>query len=392
MSGLLASSGCHGTSPEIDARLRAVERQRRAHKTLAERIWRRLRSIRRAITMFSSIIRRPSANDCCCAKVPNRLSLFIHRRRPRRAASALVLGWRPLACVRGSAKPPLYRSGSAGDAFDRFIPALALLIAACPVVSAQTSPPKTPAAPPAKPYKTIAILCRRRCPIRASTPCATSSPKRPNARTARRWRGWLWGKDFSGTAKTATAPTSTNPASTIWRPCSGSTIMKASAGTLLATYADDPAASASPDHKAALCSPADPAFNVKDLDDLTDATDTDLVRLGLSDCRRASRCGRTASQRAGVDKLGLYFVRVLPDAMPPRPPSFTSPCRTAKPAMSRSTPSRQWAMTRFVSSRTAATGKSAAILAAASRNEPVRDPVPRRLACARCGAAFDCGT
>src|SRR6185437_11983937 len=39
----------------------------------------------------------------------------------------------------------------------RLIPALALAIVACSGVSAQPAPQKTPAAPPAKPYKTVVM-------------------------------------------------------------------------------------------------------------------------------------------------------------------------------------------------------------------------------------------
>ena len=88
---------------------------------------------------------------------------------------------------------------------------------------------------------------------------------------------------------------------------------------MLATLVDDPTASLSPDHKKTMCSPADPGYDSKAFDALIDETDTDPTDWGypVSDgieVRAAEDAGA-----AVIDRLGLYFVRVLPDAVTASP-------------------------------------------------------------------------
>jgi hypothetical protein len=85
---------------------------------------------------------------------------------------------------------------------------------------------------------------------------------------------------------------------------------------ILFSFTDDPTASASTAHKGALCAPADPVYNAQEFDALTKATQTDL-----SDWSYPVSAGievhATAQTTAPViDKLGLTFVRVSPDAAP----------------------------------------------------------------------------
>ncbi len=121
---------------------------------------------------------------------------------------------------------------------------------------------------PTRPWRS---RCRNRSPIPPSTPCASSSPRWPSARIGRRWQSWSSPSDFSGTARTVTAPTNANPPSIISRPRSASTTRRATAGTYWRPLPNDPTASPSPDHKNTMCSPADPGYNGKDLDALIDA-------------------------------------------------------------------------------------------------------------------------
>ncbi len=85
---------------------------------------------------------------------------------------------------------------------------------------------------------------------------------------------------------------------------------------MLAGYTEDPTVSASANHKGAFCAPADPSFDTKALDALLDATQTDLPEWGypVSDGIEV----RAAPLGSGpvVEKIGLYFVRVLPDSSP----------------------------------------------------------------------------
>jgi hypothetical protein len=87
----------------------------------------------------------------------------------------------------------------------------------------------------------------------------------------------------------------------------------------LTGYAGEPTAALDPQHQGILCAPAEPAFDDKAADALTNATHTDPadwafpIRDGL-EVRAAAK-----QDAAVVDKLGLYLVRVLPDDAPAGP-------------------------------------------------------------------------
>ena len=88
---------------------------------------------------------------------------------------------------------------------------------------------------------------------------------------------------------------------------------------MLATFAEDPTASPSPDHKGTMCSPADPGYNSKELNALIETTNTDPSDWGYPvsagvEVRSAGENGAPV-----IDKLGLYFVRVLPDSVSASP-------------------------------------------------------------------------
>jgi hypothetical protein len=88
---------------------------------------------------------------------------------------------------------------------------------------------------------------------------------------------------------------------------------------MLATFAVDPTASPSPNHRGAICAPADPGFNGKELNALIDATDTDPSEWGYPvsagiDVHSAGEAGAPV-----IDKLGLYFVRVMPETVASSP-------------------------------------------------------------------------
>ncbi|HXX09179.1 MAG TPA: hypothetical protein VEJ43_14055 [Pseudolabrys sp.] len=90
---------------------------------------------------------------------------------------------------------------------------------------------------------------------------------------------------------------------------------------MLASFADDPTGSPSPQHKGAMCAPADPAFDGKAFNDLLKATSTDVSDWGYPvspdvDVRSAPQANAPV-----VDKLGLAFVRITPEGGP-NVPSF----------------------------------------------------------------------
>jgi hypothetical protein len=84
---------------------------------------------------------------------------------------------------------------------------------------------------------------------------------------------------------------------------------------MLAGYAEDPTVSASPGHKGAFCAPADPGFDAKAFEALLGETQTDQVEWGfpLQDGIEVRANPLTSTP---IDKLGLYFVRILPDSSP----------------------------------------------------------------------------
>ncbi|HET9715047.1 MAG TPA: hypothetical protein VFP60_02580 [Pseudolabrys sp.] len=88
---------------------------------------------------------------------------------------------------------------------------------------------------------------------------------------------------------------------------------------MLASFAEDPTASPSREHKAALCAPADPTFDGKAFNDLLAASKTEVEDWGYPISSGIEvRSGPQANAPA-IEKLGLFFVRVMPDADPNAP-------------------------------------------------------------------------
>jgi hypothetical protein len=84
----------------------------------------------------------------------------------------------------------------------------------------------------------------------------------------------------------------------------------------LASYATDPTAAPLPDRKDVMCGPAEPAFDAKALENLTQQSRTDISEWGYP--VRPGLEVRAAAQPTApvIETLGLHFVRVLPDAGP----------------------------------------------------------------------------
>ena len=85
---------------------------------------------------------------------------------------------------------------------------------------------------------------------------------------------------------------------------------------MLAGYSDDPTASASPQHKGALCAPADPEFKAKELDALLASTRTDASEWGYLLAPDTEVRATPQPNAPVIEKVGLYFVRVMPDTSP----------------------------------------------------------------------------
>lgn len=194
--------------------------------------------------------------------------------------------------------------------------AAAALSLACtsPFAIAQQKP--QPAAPPA-PYKAVAIVP----PKPLNDPAFEAFRKHVGDVARKRDRnalaklvaahGFFW--DRPGSPRTAnnkgTGIETLSAALGLANP-------EAAGWDMLAGYTDDPTASPSPQHKSALCAPADPEFKAKDFNALLAATKTDASEWGYpvapdTEVRASPQIGAPVT-----DKLGLYFVRVVPDPSP----------------------------------------------------------------------------
>jgi hypothetical protein len=82
---------------------------------------------------------------------------------------------------------------------------------------------------------------------------------------------------------------------------------------LLASYAADPTAAPLPDRANVVCAPADPGFDDKALEDLARNTQTDPSEWGYPVADGVEVHSAAQANAPVLEKLGLAFVRVLPD-------------------------------------------------------------------------------
>ena len=85
---------------------------------------------------------------------------------------------------------------------------------------------------------------------------------------------------------------------------------------MLASFADDPTGSSSPEHKGAVCAPADPIFDGKAFNDLMQATRTDPDEWAYPVSADVEVRATPQPSGAVIDKLPLGFVRVMPEGGP----------------------------------------------------------------------------
>ena len=97
---------------------------------------------------------------------------------------------------------------------------------------------------------------------------------------------------------------------------------------ILTGYAEDPNTSPPPEHRDAMCAPAAPAFNGKELDALVKGTDTDVTDWGYPVADGLEVRTSAQANAAVVDKIGMHFVRIMPETASD-PPSYL---RIATPA------------------------------------------------------------
>lgn len=81
----------------------------------------------------------------------------------------------------------------------------------------------------------------------------------------------------------------------------------------LADYANEPSVSQAPQRRELACTPAIPIFDAKEFDALLKATDTDFGEWGYPEQTDIAVHDAPKPDAKVVDKLGMYFIRVLPD-------------------------------------------------------------------------------
>jgi hypothetical protein len=97
---------------------------------------------------------------------------------------------------------------------------------------------------------------------------------------------------------------------------------KDSAGwEILASTTDDPTASPAPGRAGALCAPAEPAYDRKAFADLLAATSSDITEWGYPVSTEIAAHAAPQSSAPAIEKLGLYFVRMMPESAS-TPPSW----------------------------------------------------------------------
>ncbi|MGE3149290.1 MAG: hypothetical protein AB7K04_09505 [Pseudorhodoplanes sp.] len=214
--------------------------------------------------------------------------------------------------------------------------ALSLLVFAASAALAQSSGGKArqpPAPPPAKPYNPVAI--------KLPTPMNDAdfeAFRKQVADAAQR-------KDRAALAKLVTAQ------GFFWETAKGDKAAKNKPGIdnlsaamklgakqgfgweMLAGYAGDPTAEPNPQRQGVLCAPADPTFDGKAFEQLAKDTGTDPAEWGYLTSEGVEAKASAQPNAATVEKLGLYFVRVLPpDGPPPAGQNELPPMKIVTPS------------------------------------------------------------
>lgn len=97
---------------------------------------------------------------------------------------------------------------------------------------------------------------------------------------------------------------------------------------ILTGYAEDPTASLSRWHKDTMCAPAEPAFDGKAFDELIKTTNSGVTEWGYPLTPELEVHARPQANAPAIDKIGLHFVRIMPENGS-NPPSYL---RIATPA------------------------------------------------------------
>jgi hypothetical protein len=86
---------------------------------------------------------------------------------------------------------------------------------------------------------------------------------------------------------------------------------------VLSGLSSDPSASPVPERKGVVCSPADPQFDEKELEDLIKSSQTDPSEWAFPASGGLEVRGAAQPSAPAIEKLGMHFIRVLPEQTSP---------------------------------------------------------------------------
>lgn len=179
----------------------------------------------------------------------------------------------------------------------------------------QLRPMPAPAQAPAKPYKQVAVTLPA-----ALDDAGFAAFRKQLGDVARRrdraalatlivGRGFFWEQDTGdGADKTKSGLANLTKAMGLDLPDNDD-----SGWDTMSIYAEDPTVAPMAERQGVVCGPADPAFDEQELQKVIEATQTDVNVWIYTVTNNVEVRAAPQADAAAIDKLGLIFVRVLPE-------------------------------------------------------------------------------
>jgi hypothetical protein len=193
----------------------------------------------------------------------------------------------------------------------------AVLVSGAGIATAQQKqPPAQPApqAAPVKPYKAVAVTLPKPLTdtgledLRKQIGAAAEKKDRAALAGLVVAKGFFWERENGDGADKAKSGVDNLSAAL------GLANKDGAGWDMLAGYAEEPTAAPSPQHKGAVCAPADPSFDGPAFDALLKATQTDVGEWGYPVSANIEVHATAQANAPVIDKLALAFVRVMPEA------------------------------------------------------------------------------
>ena len=193
------------------------------------------------------------------------------------------------------------------------------LIIICAIVLGTALPAVAQNPPPARPYKPVAITLPQPLDdasfeaFRQKVGVAVLRKDRTTLARLVVARGFFWDRDKGDAADRRKSGIDNLSAAL------GLANKEGAGWEMLAGYAEDPTAAPSPEHKGAICAPADPGFDLAAFEALLKATDTDVADWGFPVSDTIDVHAAPRANAPVIERLGWNFVRVLPEMDPAAP-------------------------------------------------------------------------